>query len=89
MIKLASTWTNWFMTITFSVNWLLHHHTWPRHPGCGEQQIEATCDELVWDKVELERIDLLVTSDRVRAGQYRLLCPRSNIGFYMPNALNI
>ena len=23
----------------FCVNWLLHHHICPRHPGCGEQQI--------------------------------------------------
>ena len=41
---------------------LLHHHTCPRHPGC-EQQIDTTWDEFVSDKVDSERIDLLVTSN--------------------------
>ena len=39
----------------------VHHHICPRHPGC-QQQIDTTWDKLVSDKVDSERIDLLVTS---------------------------
>ena len=70
--------SNWpqFGRIRFSVNLLYC----PRHPGNGEQQIDTTWDEYVSDKLDWERIDLLVTSERANID---FIYPRSNIGFHM------
>ena len=57
--------------------------TCPRHPGC-KQQIDTTWDELV-----STFSTCLWRQTRHSGPTYVFICPRSNIDFYMPAALNI
>ena len=61
--------------IRFIVNWLLRHHTCPRHPVSDEQEIDATWDELVSDKVVKKESTCLWCQSASE---------RANIAFYMP-----
>ena len=52
MIKLASIWTNWFgkkLDLDCELTYTPSHLS--MSPGCGEQKIDTTWDELVSDKV--------------------------------------
>ena len=75
--------------IRFSMNWLLHHHTCPRHPGCRNNQLTQLGTHWFWTRwLKTNRIDCDVRAHQ-SGPTLMFICPRSNIDFYMLAASNI
>ena len=72
-----------FGRIKFSVNGFLHHHTCPRYPGRGEQQIDTTFDD--WFRTKWIKNESTCLW-RQSGPTLIFICPRSYIDFYIPAA---